>query len=180
MSVRMAATTSSKQEASPLQKTYTPRRYEMTRTLFPLTRTSLSTPLLDEFDKFFNEFANSFGSTIKTQQGKNQSPRINAYKKDGKYCIDAAVPMASKDDLDVEIEENLLKIIVNAHQDKEVSENDYIIREISRGQMTRILSLGDDIDMDSAKSGFKDGILHIEFNAKQIEEESKTKKLVIE
>jgi len=28
----------------------------MTRTLFPLTRTSLSTPLLEEFDKFFNEF----------------------------------------------------------------------------------------------------------------------------
>ncbi len=150
------------------------------RTLFPLTRTSLATPLLDEFDKFFNEFANSFGATIKTQQGKNQSPRINAYKRDGKYCIDAAVPMASKEDLDVEIEENLLKIIVKAHQDNEVSENDYIIREISRGQMTRVLSLGEDIDVDSAKTSFKDGVLHIEFDAKQIEEESKIKRLVIE
>ncbi|MDA8433460.1 MAG: Hsp20/alpha crystallin family protein [Nitrospiraceae bacterium] len=152
----------------------------MTKMLFPLTRTSLSTPLLDEFDKFFNEFANSFGSTIRTQQGRNQSPRINAYKKDGKYCIDAAVPLASKDDLDVEIEENLLKVIVKAHQDKEVSENDYIIREISRGQMTRILSLGEDIDVDSAKTSFKDGVLHIEFDAKKVEEESKIKKLVIE
>lgn len=152
----------------------------MTKMLFPFTRTSLSNPLLDEFDKFFNEFATSFGSTIRTQQGKNQSPRVNAYKRDGKYCIDAAVPMASKDDLDVEIEENLLKIIVKAHQDKDVSENDYIIREISRGQMTRILSLGEDIDVDSAKSSFKDGVLHIEFNARQIEEENKIKKLVIE
>jgi len=150
------------------------------RTLFPFTRTSLSTPLLDEFDKFFNEFANSFGATIKTQQGKSQSPKINAYRKDGKYCIDAAVPMASKDDLDVEIEENLLKITVNAHQDRDVSENDYIIREISRGQMTRILSLGEDIDVNSAKTSFKDGVLHIEFNAKQIEEENKVKKLIIE
>ena len=44
----------------------------MTKMLFPFTRTSLANPLLDEFDKFFNEFANSFGSTIKTQQGKNQ------------------------------------------------------------------------------------------------------------
>ncbi len=152
----------------------------MTKMLFPFTRTSLANPLLDEFDKFFNEFANSFGSTIKTQQGKNQSPRINAYKKDGKYCIDAAVPMASKDDLDVEIEENLLKINVVAHQDKEVSENDYIIREISRGQMTRVLSLGEDINVDSAKTSFKDGVLHIEFDAKVIEEENKVKKLVIE
>ncbi len=152
----------------------------MTKMLFPFTRTSLSTPLLDEFDKFFNEFANSFGSTIRTQAGKSQSPRINAYRKNGKYCIDAAVPMASKDDLEVEIEENLLKIVIKAHQDKEVSENDYIIREISRGQMTRVLSLGDDIDVESAKTSFKDGILHIEFNAKQIEEENKVKKLVIE
>lgn len=152
----------------------------MTRMMFPLTRTSLSTPLLDEFDKFFNEFSNSFGTTIKTQQGKNQSPRINAYKRDGKYCIDAAVPMASRDDLDVEIEENLLKIVVKAHQDKEISENDYIIREISRGQMTRVLSLGEDIDLDSAKTSFKDGVLHIEFNARQIDEENKVKKLVIE
>jgi HSP20 family protein len=152
----------------------------MTKMFFPFTRTSLATPLLDEFDKFFNEFANSFGSTIKTQQGKNQSPKINAYKKDGKYCVDAAVPMTSKDDLEVEIEENLLKINVKAHQDKEVSENDYIIREISRGQMTRVLSLGEDIDVDSAKTSFKDGVLHIEFDAKQIEEENKVKKLVIE
>ena len=153
---------------------------KMTRTLFPFTRTSLSTPLLDEFDKFFNEFANSFGATIKAQQGKNQSPRINAYRKDGKYGIDAAAPMASKDDLDVEIEENLLKITVKSHQDPKVSENDYIIREISRGQMTRILSLGEDIDVDSAKTSFKDGVLHIEFSARQIEEENKIKKLIIE
>ncbi len=152
----------------------------MTKMLFPFTRTSLANPLLDEFDKFFNEFANSFGSTIKTQQGKNQSPMINAYRKDGKYCIDAAVPMASRDDLDVEIEENLLKINVRAHQDKEVSENDYIIREVSRGQMTRVLSLGEDIDVDSAKTSFKDGVLHIEFNARPIEEDNKVKKLVIE
>lgn len=152
----------------------------MTKMLFPFTRTSLSNPLLDEFDKFFNEFANSFGATIRTQQGKNQSPRINAYRKDGKYCVDAAVPMTSKDDLDVEIEENLLKINVRAHQDKEVSENDYIIREISRGQMTRVLSLGEDIDVDSAKTSFKDGVLHIEFNAKEIGEDNKTRKLVIE
>jgi len=152
----------------------------MTRTIFPLTRTSLSTPLLEEFDKFFNEFANSFGSTIKTQQGKIQSPRINAYKKEDKYCIDAAIPLASKDDIDIEIEENLLKITVNAHQDKEVSDNDYIIREISRGQMTRILTLGEDVDVDSAKSSFKDGVLHIEFIAKKIEEENKIKKIAIE
>ena len=152
----------------------------MTRTLFPLTRTSLSTPLLEEFDKFFNEFANSFGSTIKTQQGKIQSPRINAYRRDGKYCIDAAVPMASKDDIDLELEENMLKITVKAHQDKDVSDNDYIIREISRGQMTRVLALGEDVDADSAKSSFKDGVLHIEFDAKKVEEENKVKKLNIE
>lgn len=152
----------------------------MTRTLFPLTRTSLSTPLLEEFDKFFNEFANSFGSTIKTQQGKIQSPRINAYRRDGKYCIDAAVPMASKDDIDLELEENMLKITVKAHQDRDVSDNDYIIREISRGQMTRVLALGEDVDADSAKSSFKDGVLHIEFDAKKVEEENKVKKLNIE
>lgn len=152
----------------------------MTKMLFPFSRTSLSTPLLDEFDKFFNEFATSLGSTIKTQAGKNQSPRINAYRRDGKYCIDAAIPMASKDDIEVEIEENLLKIVVRAHQDKEVSENDYIIREISRGQMTRVLSLGDDIDVESARTTFRDGVLHVEFNAKQIEEENKVKRLVIE
>ena len=88
--------------------------------------------------------------------------------------------MASKDDLDIEIEDNLLKITVKAHHAAEVSENDYIIREISRGLMTRILSLGEDIDVDSAKTSFKDGVLHIEFIARQIGEDNKIKKLVIE
>jgi hypothetical protein len=36
--------------------------------------------------------------------------------------ISAAVPLASKDDLDGEILNNLLKITVKTHQDKEVSE----------------------------------------------------------
>jgi len=44
----------------------------------------------------------------------------------------------------------------------------------------RVLSLGEDIDVGSAKTSFKDGVLHIEFDARQIEEQNKTRKLVIE
>lgn len=69
--------------------------------------------------------------------------------------------------------------MIQGRQDKEGSDNDYIIREISRGQMTKVLTLGEDIDVESAKSSFKDGVLHIEFIAKKIEE-NKARKIAIE
>jgi len=140
-------------------------------------RSMFHNPLTDEMDRLFDNLATSFGSNIKST-GKNLVPKVNVYKKDGKYHIDAFVPMATKDDIDVEINENVLSIAVKSRQDKEVSDDDYIIREVSRGQMTRMFSLGEDINVDSAKSSFKDGVLAIEFDAKQVEE-TKTKKLTI-
>jgi len=147
--------------------------------LVPFHRSNFTTPLLEEMDKFFNDFASTTNNTIKTS-AKNQSPKVNAYRQDGKYCIDASVPLATKDDINIELEENMLRITVNAHQDKEVSDNDYIFREISRSQMTRVFMLGEDIIKESAKSTFKDGILHIEFDAKKEEEITKVKTLSIE
>jgi len=142
-----------------------------------IRRSMLNNPVMDEMDRLFDNFATSFGANIKST-GKNLVPKVNAYKKDGKYHIDAFVPMATKDDIDVEINENVLTLAIKSRQDKEVSDDDYIIREVSRAQMTRMFTLGEDINVDSAKSSFKDGVLSIEFDAKQVEE-IKTKKLTI-
>jgi HSP20 family protein len=146
--------------------------------LIPYSRTSFSNPLMEEFDKLFDSFfSNSFDIRPTT---KNQKPKLNAYVKDDKYCIDAFIPFATKDDIALEIEENLLKLTINAHHDKEIKEDDFIIRELSRGQMVRVLQLGDTVNKETAKSSFKDGILHIEFeNTKKIDEESKVKKIDI-
>lgn len=129
------------------------------------TRESYTTSIVEDIDKFFNDFMRpySFGSFL--TYGKSQSPKLNAYRKNGKYHLEVFVPLAKKEDIDVEINDRVLKISVASRQDKEVSNSDYIIREVSRGACVRDLALGDDIDVESTKVKFKDGVLDITFDA---------------
>lgn len=150
-----------------------------------MTRLLLSqrSPLFEEMEAWLGVLNNTIAS-----HSKNQVPKINAYKKmvkiphekkdlgdKPKYCIDAVVPYATKEEINVSIEDRVLTIEVESHQDKDVEEGNYIIREIPRGSMKRVITLGELIDTDSAVSTFENGVLHIEFD----EAEPKAKKIEI-
>jgi HSP20 family molecular chaperone IbpA len=142
------------------------------------SRDSFTSTVLEDIDKFFNDFMRPYSTGTFYTYGKGQNPKLNAYKKDDQYHLDFFVPMATKDDIDLEINERVLKIAVAARQDKDVADADYIIREVSRGACARELALGEDVDVDSAKVVFKDGVLHITFNA--VKPEPKTRKITID
>jgi HSP20 family molecular chaperone IbpA len=150
-------------------------------------------PFLEEFDSWLS-LLKDMNHTV-ASCGKSQVPKINAYKKNvasepekdtdaltltpytTKYCIDALVPYATKEDISISVEDSVLTIEVQAHQDKGVEDTSYIIREISRGSMKRAITLGELIDADSAVSTFENGVLHIEFDEKA--PEIRAKKIAI-
>jgi HSP20 family molecular chaperone IbpA len=141
------------------------------------TRDGFTAGILEDIDKFFNDFMRPYATDSFCTYGKSQSPKLNAYRKNGKYNLEVFVPLAKKEDIDVEINERTLRVSVANRQDKDVTAADYIIREVSRGASTRELSLGEDIDVDSTKVNFKDGVLYITFDA--VEQKSKVKKIEI-
>lgn len=140
------------------------------------TRDGFTASILEDIDKFFNDFLRPYSTDSLCTYGKGQSPKLNAYRKNGKYHLEFFVPLAKKEDIDVEINDRVLKISVANRQDKAVSTADYIIREVSRGQCVRELTLGDDIDLGSTNVTYRDGVLFIDFNAV---EQKKAKKIEI-
>jgi HSP20 family protein len=142
------------------------------------TREGFTTGILEDIDKFFNDFLRPYSADTFFTYGKSQSPKLNAYKKNGKYYVEIFVPFAKKDDIDVEIKDRIMKISVANRQDNGVSSADYIIREVSRGQCLREVALGEDIDTDSVNVTFKEGVLFITFDA--VEQVPKVKKIEIQ
>jgi len=117
-----------------------------------------------EFDKTFNEFSKLTGDFTITPFGKSSTPKLNAYELDNKYYLDFYVPMATKDDVKVEIKDRTLKVEVKSTNDEKVSNDKYFYREVSRSASTRYVGLGDDIDLDSISAELKDGVLKISFD----------------
>lgn len=127
---------------------------------FP-TRSTIQN-IVSELDKFFN---NLYSDDFKILP-KFLSPKVNVYKKAGKYFLDFFVPYAKKEDIDIQIENDILTVHVKTRRDETIKDDDFIIREVSRGQATRAIVLGEDVDQESIKASLKDGILTITFNSK--------------
>ena len=133
--------------------------------MLTLRRDSVLNAAMSDLDKLMNEIlAPTAGIETFSALTKGQIPKLNAYKKEDKYCIDFFIPMAKKEDIDVELRENRLLVSIKSHQDAELNDSDYIIREVSRSQSSREVLLGDSIDVTiDPLVTFNNGILHVEF-----------------
>jgi len=118
--------------------------------------------MMSELDKVFNEISNDVLDVLP----KFFSPKVNIYKKDNDYVLDFFVPYTKKEDIDIQIEDDILSVFVKSTQDETIADNQYIIREISRGQATRKIYLGEGINQESLEANLKDGILSITFKPK--------------
>lgn len=129
------------------------------RSIIPFSRSSLTRPFFDEFDKIFNEvFSKDFFSNGVTQRAY---PKINIYKKDNSFCIDACVADIPKDKLYVNIDDNVLTIKGEAYSDNDVDDSDYFVREVSHRSFERSIMLDKEVDINKIDAQHKDGMLKI-------------------
>ena len=73
--------------------------------------------------------------------------------------IEAAVPGLTKEDVKVEIQENVLTISAESNQDVGVEVNQYVKREIKRSAFRRSFNLGDNLDQENIVGECEDGVL---------------------
>ena len=123
----------------------------------PFSRSSLMRPIEQEIDKMFNNF---FGKDLLPTLEKHAYPKCNVYKKEGYIHIDAYVPDISKDKLKLEMNEDILTISGESHQDHDVKDADYLYREISKRAFSRSFRLSD-VDLSKIDAEHSDGILKI-------------------
>ena len=127
------------------------------------------------FDNMFDQFENMLGNGHLTMQSNYPPYNIRKTGKDN-YAIEVALAGFSKDDVEVEFEDNLLTVRtkqVNKLEDNS-SEGEIIHKGISQRQFVRSFSIADDVKVGDAQ--LKDGLLTI--SCEKIIPEHKKKKLI--
>jgi HSP20 family protein len=128
---------------------------------------SMMRRLQDDFDRLFGRslFGGSFGSSFGEREIADWTPAIEAFQRGSDFIVRAEVPGLSREDLSVEVSEDVLTIRGERKDDHE-EERDGIFRsERSYGSFYRAIPLPEGTVSDSAKANFKDGVLEIVIQA---------------
>jgi len=151
---------------------------------YPIKRSAVVQPFNDMFEEIFDRMEKmdlDFSKPFKLLEGVKSKiyTKLNIYSKDDVLNVEATVPGLTKDDVKVTLdsETNVLTISGQSSHDKNVNEDDYHVREITRSAFSRSLQLPDDLkaeDVDKMKASFKDGILKIQIPYKEVTKKVKT------
>ncbi|MCF6173036.1 MAG: Hsp20/alpha crystallin family protein [Campylobacteraceae bacterium] len=89
-------------------------------------------------------------------------PFANLAKKNSDtFSIEVDLPGVDKKDIDIKIEDNLLRVSSVRKMKKEVKEDDYYVIGSYFGEISRVFVLPEDIDKDKVDAKYKDGRLYI-------------------
>ncbi len=127
------------------------------------------------FDDMFDQFENMLGNGALTMQSNYPPYNIRKTGRDN-YAIEVALAGFSKEDVEVEFEDNLLTVKtkqINKSEDKN-ADGEIIHKGISQRQFARSFTIADDIKVNDA--ALKDGLLTI--SCERIVPEHKKKKLI--
>jgi len=133
------------------------------------TRNILST--FDELDNIFNQLKSRdwmhslhWPDAIQSHIpmfSEGKTPKVDIIDRDKDLFIRAELPGVDKKDLDISMTDNTVTIKAsNCYKNKE-EKSDYYRCEISQGQYARTVGLPSDVNIEKAKTSFKDGVLEL-------------------
>jgi len=122
--------------------------------------------LWDQFDRLQRDVESLWGgpsgpASIRAV-ARGSCPRINVGRSRDKVHVYVFAAGLDRDRFDISVQQNLLTITGNA-PDRRKEGADAYLQERFDGEFRRVLSLPDDIDPDSAKAEYRNGVLHISF-----------------
>jgi HSP20 family protein len=114
----------------------------------------------DYFEKMFDDF---FGMDRRRMDLQNfdWTPRVNVEELEDKFEITAEVPGMKKDEIDIEVRDNILTIKGERKFEKEEKEANYHICERSYGTFQRAFTLPENVKTDDIEAEYKDGVLRL-------------------
>ena len=137
------------------------------RTVSPF---SLMRRFSEEMDRLFGDFG--FGGAVASGVGREFGrladlegsmwlPQVETFEREGKLIVRADLPGLTKDDINVDITDDAIKIRGERRQEKEENEEGYYRSERSYGSFYREIPLPSGVDSDEANASFRNGVLEI-------------------
>ena len=118
--------------------------------------------LQDRINRIFNE---SFGRSRDFDDEVSLSdwrPPVDIYETGDGIVLKIELPGVNKDDVSVEVKDNVLTLKGERLLDPEIKDEHYYRKERSFGKFNRSFSLQESIKPDLIKASFKDGVLTVE------------------
>ena len=121
--------------------------------------------LMNLQDKINRLFSDAFPGKI--GEGDDLSlgtwrPMVDICDTENAIVVTAELPGVKKEDISIEVKDNILTIKGERSEDSEVKEENYYRRERSFGSFQRSFSMPTEVSPESIKASFKDGVLKIE------------------
>ncbi len=132
--------------------------------------------LQDRINRIFDE---SFSRNADVDDDISMSawkPLVDIYETDEAIILKAELPGIKKEDVSVEIKDNVLTLKGERVEDKEVKNESYFRKERCFGTFSRAFNLQHRVQPDKIKARFKDGILKVEIPKP---EEEKPKQITV-
>ncbi|PYQ58267.1 MAG: molecular chaperone [Acidobacteria bacterium] len=118
--------------------------------------------MLNDFDREVHRLFEGFGLGATTD---TWSPQIEMYQRDNKLIIRADLPGLNKNDVKVELNDNILTIEGERKQEKRDERGGW--SERSYGHFLRSIALPEGASGENCNATFKDGVLEITCDAPQ-------------
>jgi len=113
---------------------------------------------IDNIGREINRFFDFMPSRL---FGGLSSPKVDIYQTENDVVVKAEIPGVSKEDLNVYIDENTIRISGQTKRENEVKDEDIYRSERFYGRFSRNIPLPVEVKSDEAKAEYKDGILSI-------------------
>lgn len=109
-------------------------------------------------------FSDSFSRTLMNDDYVLSAwkPVVDIFDKNDAIIIHAELPGVTKDNVSIEIKENILTLKGERVENKEIKEDKYFRKERSFGSFQRSFTLPSTISHENIKATFKDGVLEVE------------------
>ena len=123
--------------------------------------------LLTKFDPMreFKDLEERLSSALNLPDTSSEfssfKPSVNTREGEYAYHIEVDLPGVKKDDISVDIKDDVLTISGQRKTKKEVKEKDYYKMESSYGKFQRSFTLPDNIDAENIEANSKDGVLEV-------------------
>lgn len=142
----------------------------------------------EDMDRLFQDFGfGRFGLGLspfrdlgmlggRRDSGQNQigdwSPQVEAFRRGENFVIRADLPGMARDDVKVEVEDNMLTISGERSDENEENREGFYRSERSYGQFYRAIPLPEGVNADQCEATFKDGVLEVSLKAPQQRDKS--------
>ncbi len=126
---------------------------------------------INEFEDLMNRYNRMFGLTrAGEREGKDLfsrsdwAPAVDIKETDQAFTVEAELPGMSKDDVKVTVHDGVLTIKGERKQEEETEDKKMHRIERFYGTFMRRFTLPDNVDENSVKASFKDGLLTLTIN----------------